>query len=285
MRTGAPASGWERAFVSGGTRIAAAGSSDLQRPGRAFRATEGSPFAPGSGPAARPAGADPRAGFRRSFRLRAAVLLPLLLLALAAPCRASDLSDEVDAGDLVLRPPRGFWPLEIDVEGSAALAPGGPGVSRVLLALAERRVDGASLVVSQVDAPMPDGPDARDRVARSLVEHFARMGLPLRLGWTTPLPRPQGAVEIVGRLSIGAEERALAVAAGPDGDRHWMVTLSAPPQRLEELLGPFEATVASLRADPFSAREALPADWMILAVFAAAGLVVAAASRILRARR
>jgi len=110
------------------------------------------------------------------------------------------------------------------------------------------------------------------------------MGLALKLRWTTPLQRPAGAVELVGRLEIDGQERALAVAAGPDGAGQWMVSLAAPPQRLDELLGPFEATVASVRADPL-APPAGPPDWLILAGFAAAGLAVAGLSRLVRRRR
>jgi hypothetical protein len=223
-----------------------------------------------------------------------ACLLPLLLvlvppagLLLPAGARADPevLADPVAAGELELRPPRGFWPLELDVQGSAALAPGGPEVARLVLALAERRVDAASFTVSIADEPMPAGPDARDRVARQVLDHFGSMGVELRLRWTTPLQRPRGAVEVVGRMSVQGEDRVLVVAAGPLGPHQWMATLSAPPQRLEELLGPFEASVASLRGDPFAEPPGLPSDGLILVGCAALGALVAAGSRIARRRR
>jgi hypothetical protein len=122
-------------------------------------------------------------------------------------------------------------------------------------------------VVSRVDEAMPSGPDARDRVARLLADHYAHMGLPLRLSWTTPMARPQG-----------------AVAVGAAGTGQWLVVLSCPPQRLDELLGGFEAAVASLRADPFEVPQG-PPDWVVLLGFAAAGLLAAAIARVARARR
>src|SRR5262249_40834039 len=100
--------------------------------------------------------------------VRALVLT--LLLVPAAAAAAPSLSDEVVAGPLAVRPPRGFWPVDGEMEGSSALSAGGPEGARMLLALAERRVDGASLTFSTLDAPLAPGASARDRVARALVD-------------------------------------------------------------------------------------------------------------------
>jgi len=212
-------------------------------------------------------------------RLLCAVAAAVLLI--AAPAAAGTprvvLGPVLALDGLAIRPPAGFWPLEVVGEETAALAPGWPGARRrLLLALVRDRE--LLFAVSRIEAPF-DPAGARDRIARAALDEV-REALDVDVGLLWAERLPEGGVELAARYELAGKDRILRLAWLPLGAETVAVALAGPAPAVEASEAILHAALATIEPlERPSPRRGLGDRWLLAAASLLGGGALAALAR------
>lgn len=175
------------------------------------------------------------------------VLLALCLLVAASPASGGVvLGPEVEVDRMAVRPPAGFWPLQVVGDDTGALAPGWPGAGRRLL-LAMIRDPDVVFAVSRIDARFEEGAMARDRLVRHVLDQ-QRDTLDLDAGLLWAERGHAGGLRLALRFTLAGEKREMLLGFVPLGERTVAVALAGPAEAMQGLEPTFDGVLRSVEA-------------------------------------
>lgn len=178
-----------------------------------------------------------------------AVVLSLTWLLLAtAPLLGTPLVEE----GFSFQPPETFRSERLELfQGSEVLAisDGTPATPRRLTAVLRdgEGADASVLLIASVAAPLSATPTGRDAFVLQVVSHFAALGLDFALERAALVSGDVPRVEVFGSVKQQGALRSLLISGIPGETQHVVVTLSTPTRRLESLLPPVRASLASFQ--------------------------------------
>jgi hypothetical protein len=119
---------------------------------------------------------------------------------------------------------------------------------RVEQALVDRGQDRA-LVLARVEAPLEATEEVKDALAVVLAVHYRwAAGAETIISWANP-PHGSGRIDMAATLAFGERRRALRLAFVPAGDHHFVLSLTGPPERPEELEPVMRAALEGFHPD------------------------------------